>query len=39
VKNLGFDLVESSPEQFGKELRADIERWGPVAQRAGVSVK
>ena len=39
VKQLGFDLVESSPEQFAKELRADIERWSPVAIRAGVSVK
>jgi tripartite-type tricarboxylate transporter receptor subunit TctC len=39
VKTLGYDLVESSPEQFANELRADIERWGPVAKRAGVSVK
>ena len=39
VKKLGFDLIESSPEQFAAELRSDIERWGPVANRAGVSVK
>ena len=39
VKTLGYDLVESSPDQFAKELQADIERWGPVAKRAGVSVK
>jgi tripartite-type tricarboxylate transporter receptor subunit TctC len=39
VKTLGYDLVESSPQQFANELQADIERWGPVAKRAGVSVK
>ena len=39
IKTLGYDLIESSPEQFATDLRADIERWGPVAKRAGVSVK
>ena len=39
IKTLGYDLIESSPEQFAKELRADIDRWGPVAKHAGVSVK
>lgn len=39
IKNLGYDLLESSPEQFAKELRADIDRWGPVAKRAGISAK
>ena len=39
VKTLGYDLIESSPEQFAAELRTDIDRWGPVAKRAGVSVK
>jgi tripartite-type tricarboxylate transporter receptor subunit TctC len=39
VKQLGYDLIASSPEQFAAELRADIERWGPVAKRAGVSVQ
>ena len=39
VKTLGYDMIASSPEQFAKELRNDIERWGPVAKRAGDSVK
>ena len=39
IKTLGYDVIESSPEQFATELRADIDRWGPVAKRAGVSVK
>jgi tripartite-type tricarboxylate transporter receptor subunit TctC len=38
IKTLGYDLIESSPEEFAKELKSDIERWGPVAKRAGVSV-
>jgi tripartite-type tricarboxylate transporter receptor subunit TctC len=39
IKQLGYDMIESSPQQFAEELKADIERWGPVAQRAGISVK
>ena len=39
IKKLGYDLIESSPEEFAKELKSDIDRWGPVAKRAGVSVK
>ena len=39
AKQLGYDMVESSPGQFATELRSDIERWGPVAKSAGVSIK
>jgi tripartite-type tricarboxylate transporter receptor subunit TctC len=39
VKKLGYDLIESSPEAFATELRSDVERWGPVAKKAGLSVK
>jgi tripartite-type tricarboxylate transporter receptor subunit TctC len=39
AKQLGYDMIESSPEQFATELRSDIERWGPVAKSAGVSIK
>ena len=39
IKMLGYDLIESTPEEFAKELKNDIDRWGPVAKRAGVSVK
>ena len=34
VKTLGFDLIASTPEQFGRQLQEDVERWGPVAQAA-----
>ena len=39
IKQLGYDMIESSPQQFAAELKADIARWGPVAKRAGISVK
>jgi len=39
IKQLGYDMIESSPQQFGAELKADIARWGPVAKRAGILVK
>lgn len=38
IKQLGYDMIESSPQQFGAELKADIARWTPVAKRAGISV-
>ena len=38
IKQLGYDMIESTPQQFGAELKADIARWGPVAKRAGISV-
>ena len=38
IKQLGYDMIESSPQQFGAELKADIARWAPVAKRAGISV-
>jgi len=36
VKTLGYDVIASTPEAFAKELRADLERWGPVAKAANV---
>ncbi len=39
VKTLGFDLIASTPEQFGKQLQEDVERWGPVAKAAASEEK
>ena len=36
VKTLGYDLIAGTPEEFAKQLREDIERWGPVARAASV---
>jgi tripartite-type tricarboxylate transporter receptor subunit TctC len=35
VKTLGYDVVAGAPEQFGRQLRDDVARWGPVAKAAG----
>ena len=37
VKTLGYDLIASTPEEFAKQLREDIERWGPVAKAANLA--
>jgi tripartite-type tricarboxylate transporter receptor subunit TctC len=39
IKTLGFDLIASTPEQFGKQLQEDVERWGPVAKAAASEEK
>jgi tripartite-type tricarboxylate transporter receptor subunit TctC len=36
VKKLGYDLIESTPQEFSADLDTDIKRWGPVAQSAGI---
>jgi tripartite-type tricarboxylate transporter receptor subunit TctC len=32
VKQLGYDVIGSSPQDFAKQLQHDVERWGPVAK-------
>jgi tripartite-type tricarboxylate transporter receptor subunit TctC len=39
VRALGFDLIASTPELFGKQLQEDVERWGPVAKAANEDKK
>jgi tripartite-type tricarboxylate transporter receptor subunit TctC len=39
IKTLGFDLIASTPEQFGKALLEDVERWSPVAKVAASEEK
>jgi tripartite-type tricarboxylate transporter receptor subunit TctC len=39
IKTLGFDLIASTPEQFGKQLQEDVERWAPVAKAAASEEK
>jgi tripartite-type tricarboxylate transporter receptor subunit TctC len=36
VAGLGFDIVASSPDQFGEQIKAEIEKWGKVIQAAGI---
>ena len=37
VKTLGYGLIASTPDEFAKQLREDIERWGPVAKAANLA--
>jgi tripartite-type tricarboxylate transporter receptor subunit TctC len=39
VKTLGYDLVESSPQEFARQLQDDVGRWGPVAKAANAEKK
>ena len=36
VKTLGFDLIASTPEEFGAQLTSDVARWSEVVKRANV---
>ena len=38
IKTLGFDMIVSSPEAFGVQLKQDVERWSDVVKRANVPV-
>ncbi len=39
AKKLGYDLIESTPQEFAAQLQADVKRWGGVAEKAGLSVQ
>lgn len=34
----GFELVGGSPEAFGRIIKGDVERWGPVIRKLGLKV-
>jgi tripartite-type tricarboxylate transporter receptor subunit TctC len=36
VKTLGYDMIASTPEQFGAQLKNDIARWSEVVRRANI---
>src|SRR5437667_76713 len=33
---IGFDVVASTPEQFGQFMKNEVERWTQVVQRGGI---
>jgi tripartite-type tricarboxylate transporter receptor subunit TctC len=37
LKGAGIDAAGSSPEEFGKYIRAELDKWGPVVKAAGVN--
>jgi hypothetical protein len=36
VKTLGYDVIASTPEEFGKQTTNDVTRWSEVVRRANV---
>ena len=36
IKTLGFDMIASTPEEFGAQMVQDVARWSAVVQKAGV---
>ena len=36
IKTLGFDVIASTPEEFGAQMRQDVTRWGAVVEKAGI---
>ena len=33
---LGIQLLGGTPEEFGRHIRAEMDRWGAVLRKAGV---
>jgi tripartite-type tricarboxylate transporter receptor subunit TctC len=36
MTQIGFDVVASSPEEFGRFMREEVERWTRVVQKGGI---
>jgi tripartite-type tricarboxylate transporter receptor subunit TctC len=36
MNQIGFDVVASTPEEFGKFMQEEVERWTKVVQRGGI---
>ena len=36
IKTLGYDLIASTPEEFGTQVKNDVIRWSEVVKRANV---
>jgi tripartite-type tricarboxylate transporter receptor subunit TctC len=38
MEERGAELIQGTPEQFQAYVKAEIDKWGPVVKRSGVSV-
>jgi len=36
IKTLGFDVIASTPEEFGAQMKNDVARWSEVVRRANI---
>jgi tripartite-type tricarboxylate transporter receptor subunit TctC len=39
MKQIGFDVVASTPEEFGRFMQEEVERWTRVVQRGGIKAE
>jgi tripartite-type tricarboxylate transporter receptor subunit TctC len=39
LATLGFEPVVSTPEEFGNQIRNEIERWGNVIRAANIKAQ
>ena len=39
MKQIGFDVVAGTPEEFGKFMKAEVDRWSAVVQRGGIKAE
>jgi tripartite-type tricarboxylate transporter receptor subunit TctC len=38
LEDQGLDVTPSTPDQFGKLIRADITKWGRVVKESGAKI-
>jgi tripartite-type tricarboxylate transporter receptor subunit TctC len=36
IKTLGYDMIASTPEEFGAQMKHDVTRWSDVVKRANI---
>lgn len=36
IKTLGYDMIASTPEEFGVQMKTDVVRWSDVVKRANI---
>jgi tripartite-type tricarboxylate transporter receptor subunit TctC len=36
IKTLGYDVIASSPQEFGAQMKGDVGRWSEVVRRANI---
>jgi tripartite-type tricarboxylate transporter receptor subunit TctC len=39
MNQIGFDVVASTPEEFGKFMQEEVDRWTKVVQRGGIKAE
>jgi tripartite-type tricarboxylate transporter receptor subunit TctC len=39
MKQIGFDVVAGTPEEFGRFMQQEVDRWTKVVQRGGIKAE